>query len=123
MRDLAWHGERSPSTDELVKISSANAPSKRKRTSKGTKKKAQEKKHGLASIMRKSFKGKKDTIQKDEALRIVKKAFKEAFPDLGNFAKVSLRVPGKGGKGERTLTFTMKKVITKADVLVLDEEC
>ena len=56
-------------------------------------------------------------LDKGEALGILKRAFTETFPDLAAFATVTMSKPCKMGKGEQTLTLTIKKTITKADVL------
>ena len=86
------------------------------------KKKAMKEVTGLAPFMRKSLKGKKVLLQKKEALSIVKRAFQETFPDLGNFATMKMSRMGKKGNGEETLTFTIKKEITKADVFAVKPE-
>ena len=117
MKDLNWHVARGPRLSDLSHLVQCEETPEEKTPKKKRATKPKKINTGLAPYMRKSFKGKKEILEKGEALGILKRAFTETFPDLAEFATMTLSKPGTTGKGEQTLTLKIKERITKADVL------
>ena len=114
---MSWHVARGPQLSDLCDLVKRKDTPEEKTPKKKRATKPKKINPGLAPYMRKSLKGKKHVLQKVEALGILKRAFTETFPDLAAFATMTMSKPGTKGKGEQTLTLTIKKTITKADVL------
>ena len=114
---MSWHVARGPQLSDLCDLVQREDTPEEKTTKKKRARKPKNKNTGLAPYMRKSFKGKKDVLEKGEALGILKRAFTETFPDLAAFATMTMSKPRTTGKGEQTLTLTIKEKINKADVL------
>ena len=114
---MSWHVARGPQLSDLCDLVQCEETQEEKAPKKKRATKPKKINTGIAPYMRKSFKGKKDVLEKGEALGILKRAFTETFPDLAAFATMTMSKPGTSGKGEQTLTLKIKERITKADVL------
>ena len=114
---MSWHVAQGPLLSDLCDIGKRKDTPEEKTSKKKRATKPKKINTGLAPYMRKSFKGKKDVLEKGEALGILKRAFTETFPDLAAFATMTMSKPGTTGKGEQTLTLRIKERINKADVL------